>query len=257
MQRHTTSTNVPKTRGKSNQNIMQVEEQNAPVELPETVLSEVPRRGWFWTISDKIVAASFKLPLVGQVLRRIFPRGLRARIHARRVWELASRAYMENTIIPALAATDGIVLQVGTDRYTRHYSALFERYGCVLHTMDSEPEVALFGAPGHHLTADFLKLDEHVSPGAYSAVLLSGVFGYGIDDVISQDRALCVCSKILRPGGMLVLGWNTNLVDDPLKLPGASEFFAGAADSDLPVRVGFAGETTIYDFMVLMESTAE
>jgi hypothetical protein len=231
--------------------MMSVEEQGAVGEFPEAEVSRVPRRGRFWTILDKIVAALIKLPLVGAVLQRMIPRGFLTRIHSRRVWELASRAYMETRIIPILAGSGGIVLQVGTDRYTCHYPALFERYNCVLHTVDSEPAVAVFGAPGNHLTADFLKLDECISPGTYSAVILSGVFGYGINDRAGQDQALRVCARILSPGGTLVLGWNTNLVDDPLSLPAAPEFFAGAPGAELPVRIGFSGETTIYDFMVL------
>jgi hypothetical protein len=63
-----------------------------------------------------------------------------------------------------------------------------------------------------------------------------------------MERSLAVLWKILRPGGFVILGWNTDRIVDPLTL---SNFKLFRYNSTLPVagRVSFSSSTHVYDFL--------
>ena len=82
----------------------------------------------------------------------------------------------------------------------------------------------------------------------FDTVLLSGVFGFGIDDVKAQEAAVAACAAVLKPGGLLVLGWNADLVTDPSMLMGITRHFGASRDAELVDRVTFRDSTHTFDF---------
>jgi LmbE family N-acetylglucosaminyl deacetylase len=119
----------------------------------------------------------------------------------------ADRAVLTEEILPALRdeAAGADVLFVGVEWYTAGYPAVFPQ-GNLL-TMDIDGAVARYGSP-RHLTADVRELDQHVEAGSLAAIVCNGVFGYGVDSPDDVRSALGAMQRTLRPGGVVVIGWN-------------------------------------------------
>jgi SAM-dependent methyltransferase len=101
---------------------------------------------------------------------------------------------------------------------------------------------------GRHVIAPIEQAASHFHPAMFDTVLLSGVFGFGIDDVKAQEAAIVACATVLKPGGLLVLGWNADLLADPSMLMGITRHFGASRDAELVDRVTFRGSTHIFDF---------
>jgi hypothetical protein len=82
----------------------------------------------------------------------------------------------------------------------------------------------------------------------FDTVVLSGVFGLGVNDVAAQDSAIAACAAILKPGGLLVLGWNTDRVSDPSTLHSLEQNFEPSEDAGFVGRVTFDRCTHVFDF---------
>jgi hypothetical protein len=82
----------------------------------------------------------------------------------------------------------------------------------------------------------------------FDTVVLSGVFGFGVDEVAGQEAAIAACAAVLKPGGLLVLGWNADLVADPSRLMEITRHFGASRDAELVNRVTFRGSTHTFDF---------
>ncbi|WP_235559315.1 class I SAM-dependent methyltransferase [Brevundimonas sp. Leaf168] len=72
-----------------------------------------------------------------------------------------------------------------------------------------DPTAARWGREGRHRTGDVCEADRLFSDLTFDAVVCNGVLGYGVDSPDQQQRALKALAAILRPGGRLLLGWNT------------------------------------------------
>ncbi len=131
------------------------------------------------------------------------------------------RRLLEALILPACAARDECrrVLFVGCAAYTRGYERLFP--GCEYLTIDPAPRRRRYGAM-RHIVAGLQDLDRHVAPGALDLVVCNGVFGWGLDTRADCDAAFAACGRALRPGGVLLLGWN----DIPSRRPFPPETLA-------------------------------
>jgi SAM-dependent methyltransferase len=88
---------------------------------------------------------------------------------------------------------------------------MLEGHGVACWTLDIDPEVIRWGATGRHVIAPIEQAATHFHAAMFDTVLLSGVFGFGIDDVKAQEAAIAACAAVLKPGGLLVLGWNADL----------------------------------------------
>lgn len=120
---------------------------------------------------------------------------------------MADRTVLAEVILPAVREEAGgaDVLFVGVEWYTAGYAAMFPRGNFV--TIDVDEALRVHGSP-RHVTTDVRELDRHFADGAFAAVVCNGVVGYGLDqsdDVAAAMRAIARC---LRPGGVLVVGWN-------------------------------------------------
>jgi SAM-dependent methyltransferase len=185
----------------------------------------------------------------------LVPRALYRKVHPW-LWARAQpdRNYLVKTILPATAKLKpGRVLFVGTQPYTKSYGKFFAKSGCEFWTMDFDPAAAKFGAPGKHIVASVTDVDRHFEHGFFDIVFLNGVFGFGVNDTASQKQTLAAIHQILKPGGILLLGWNTDRVADPMAdavgaMAGAGPVgFAHTAIAGMPARQTFANSTHVFD----------
>ena len=119
------------------------------------------------------------------------------------------RKQLNTRVLPAVARANlSLVLWVGTQPYTLGYNDLF-LFGSdsVLVTDDPVPASALFGA-GAHFQALVQDLCAVVANGTFDAVLLHGVFGRGLTQKADQMAFLTCAAALLRPAGVLYLGYN-------------------------------------------------
>ncbi|MDQ3849388.1 MAG: class I SAM-dependent methyltransferase [Actinomycetota bacterium] len=118
------------------------------------------------------------------------------------------REVLERAIFPALLEREDLrrVLFVGTAFYTSHYPHIFASRE--LWTLDIDPEMARYGAPGRHIVDSVTNVAAHFPPQSLDAVLAIGVFGFGVDSRESMEATVTQLVGVLRPGGVFVASWN-------------------------------------------------
>ncbi|UYN93249.1 MAG: methyltransferase domain-containing protein [Enhydrobacter sp.] len=163
--------------------------------------------------------------------------------------DLASRRFLEHDVLPWLRETCPRILFVGTGPYTVHYEKLFARTPHQYVTIDSDPAVAVWGARDH-IVAQVQEIGRHRPDGHFDAVVLNGVFGFGVDDPPTMRAVAAALHAALRPGGRLVLGWNSDVHAAPEELGVLDEHFAPDRDSPWGFRRTFPGEFHVNDFYV-------
>jgi hypothetical protein len=187
-------------------------------------------------------------PLARRVLPRWVLRFILIRLFgADRRYDLASRHCLEDEILPWLAERYARILFVGTQGYTWHYRKRFrpDQYT----TIDRQPRNAVWGARDH-ITAAIEDIGRHRPPGFFDCVILNGVFGFGVDDEGHMRMVVKALHGALRPGGLLVVGWNTDLHADPDTLGLYDPYFTANKEEPWVQRRHFPPETHVYDFYV-------
>ena len=97
--------------------------------------------------------------------------------------------------------------------------------------------------------APIQEIAAHRPKGHFDCIVFNGVFGFGIDDLDSQRAAIKVLHDALAPGGLLLVGWNTNLTPDLEALGLFEPYFVDAEGLPWPHRTSFPlPETHVYDF---------
>lgn len=92
-----------------------------------------------------------------------------------------------------------------------------------------------------------LNLDSHYPPRAFDLILCNGVLGWGVDAIEDQRRAFNVMAQTLKPGGVLVVGWNTDTMADPVALNLHTPHFEHADIAGFPRRRTVQDTTHVYD----------
>lgn len=169
---------------------------------------------------------------------------------AARIRALPDRRVMAESYVPALAAEGGCILWVGCREYTLDDYAALESSGAEVWTTDIDPAAARWGRDGRHRTGDVCEADRLFSDLTFDAVVCNGVLGYGVDSPDQQQRALKALAAILRPGGRLLLGWNTDKIADPVAAGLTDADFQAAPLGDQPTRVRFDAVTHVYDSLI-------
>lgn len=117
------------------------------------------------------------------------------------------RHVLEEVIFPALLADEGMrrVLSVGCAWYTRAYE---ERFGDrEFWTIDVDERARRY-AGKRHIVASITAITEHFQPGSLDVVICNGVVGFGLDSEDDCNRAFRGAYRCLRPGGLLIIGWD-------------------------------------------------
>lgn len=117
------------------------------------------------------------------------------------------RRVLDGLILPVFVADRqyGRVVFVGCDWYTRHYEKMFE--GRDYWTIDMDPSRARYGAR-QHLIGPMVEVGARFDPASVDLVICNGVIGWGLNDPAQVDASLAACARALRPGGVLLIGWN-------------------------------------------------
>jgi SAM-dependent methyltransferase len=186
-------------------------------------------------------------------VKKLLPRPVRLWVkdilNARRVRRNPGRIALVNEILPAYAASGGRILWIGCRRYTKDYGRLLEKNGGECWTLDIEIKHAKWGEKGRHLIGDLLLIDQLVAAASFDSVLCNGVFGFGVDTRSAQLAAVRAMATILKPAGRLLLGWNTDRVEDPLSLDFVPNAFASDALTAHGARWAVPEAGYVYDFL--------
>ncbi|MEP9411394.1 MAG: class I SAM-dependent methyltransferase [Candidatus Brocadia sp.] len=165
------------------------------------------------------------------------------------------RKYLEENILPCLSSANfSRILFVGCKPYTCHYGEWFLDTDIDYWTTDIDPDAEVWGGTDGHITCCVQEIDFHVPLHSFDAVLLNGIFGYGINSEKEMDRTIAAIHRILKPGGTLMIGWNNSLVPDPLYLENIRALFEHGTKLPLPKRKKFPGSTHCYDFFLSRET---
>ena len=97
------------------------------------------------------------------------------------------------------------LLFLGLDKHNWHYPRLLRAN---FHSLDILPRNAVYGRPGRHWVGDALEMAAHYGAERFDVVIANGVLGAGIDGEAGLRRLLAQCHTVLKPGGVLLLGYN-------------------------------------------------
>ena len=169
---------------------------------------------------------------------------------ARKIRELPDRKLLAEAYIPAFAAEGGKILWVGCRAYTAEDYPVLAARGGEVWTTDIDPDAARWGVEGRHRTGDVCEADVLFGDQMFDAIVCNGVLGYGVDSPEHQRKALKALAAILRPGGRLLLGWNTDKIDDPVAAGLTEAHFEPTPLGDQATRVRFDAVTHVYDSFI-------
>lgn len=135
-----------------------------------------------------------------------------------RVMQLYPDRYLlEKIIFPLLCKDDRCneILFVGTHWYTKRYNSVFVTKSFT--TIDIDPKRAVYGSDRHIVTS----LEEiacYFKPDSLDVIVCNGVMGWGLNEKKAINHALKECCKVLKKGGILILGWNNTKFRCPFPL---------------------------------------
>jgi SAM-dependent methyltransferase len=171
----------------------------------------------------------------------------------------SDRRYMTQHILPALASSKvQRVLFVGCKAYTARYGRQLTRAGIEYWTTDINPAAVIWGEQGHHVVCDIAKIDDACPAESFDAVLLNGVIGDGVDDENEMNRAVTAIARILRPNGILLIGWDSlKNHPDPMKIEAVTTYFSHESVLPLPQRKTFPDTDKVYDWLIKTTAAEE
>jgi SAM-dependent methyltransferase len=163
---------------------------------------------------------------------------------------------MSEYIIPGVARSKpGKVLFVGCKEYTARYGKRFTDAGIEYWTTDIDPLAGLWGQVDRHIVADITEIDDACATESFDVVLLNGVIGSGVDEENAMNQAVKAIARILRPNGILLIGWNSNKKHpDPVQLDAVRRYFRYECVLGLPTRKTFTDTDHVYDWLLKINS---
>lgn len=160
---------------------------------------------------------------------------------------LPDRIWMETEILPRIArGAAGTVLFVGCAPYTWRYRRFFTGGATRYVTTDINPGAIVWGAR-EHVTCPVQEIHTRFPADSIDVVILNGVFGFGVDSESDMNRAVSSIHRVLTPAGALLIGWNTDLVPDPVSLDAVRRLYRHEGAMGLAARKSFENDTHVYD----------
>lgn len=194
--------------------------------------------------------------LMLMLVRATVPKRVRSALYRwhlhRRIERLSSRRFIAEAIIPALAQVGcETMLFVGVEPYNRKCLRTCQDAGIVVWTIDVDPNAARWGATGRHIVGDVCLIDRLISSLTFDAVIINGVFGYGITDVDRAEIAISALAKVLKKNGILVIGGTQTV--EYWQLPSTRQNFVSTSLGELPTHIDFPPDAIqsdhhVYDF---------
>jgi SAM-dependent methyltransferase len=188
-----------------------------------------------------------------RIARLMVPQSIRRLIRVSRESRFLSRhpdrALLVGRILPELSKPGITMLWVGCRPYTRPYLKIIEGGGAMCWTLEIDPAARCWGHPQRHIAGDLQRVGTLYQSGQFDMALVNGIFGYGLDTLQGQDEAVEGLARILKPGGILMLGWNTDRSSDPMQLPAVRQFFIRSQRPGFEQRITFPTVTHVYDFL--------
>lgn len=181
---------------------------------------------------------------------------LRDRIESAHFRSLEDRRFFSDRILPFLAAQSAReILYVGCRSYTEDAVARLCQSGARVWTTDIDPDAARYGNGEHHRTLDITEITSQSFPvPRFDMVCLNGIIGHGVDTDPAISKLLLALSRVMAPGGLLLVGWNGGRSSDPMSLPEMRSNFEPHTTDMLPSRTGFATNDHVFD--ILLRSAA-
>lgn len=105
------------------------------------------------------------------------------------------------------------ILDIGREDYQHFYNEFFKDR--TLWTLDFDPKREEFGS-NNHITDNVANLEHHFKENEFDFILMNGVFGWGLNSKPAVNNAFEAIYKVLKPGGIFILGYN----DAPVPLEG-------------------------------------
>jgi hypothetical protein len=174
-----------------------------------------------------------------------------------RIRRSPDRIFLKKILLSEIGKRSTRVLFVGCRRYTASYPMILNGHGAECWTIDIDPAAARWGAKGRHAVMDVREIADHFSSEFFDTVILNGVFGYGVDTESLQNTTLVAIDAVLKRGGLLVLGWNTDRSPDPVGLDELKRRFHSFVLGKLGSRRTFLGSTHVYDFLLTSDSSSK
>ena len=117
------------------------------------------------------------------------------------------RYILEEKIIPYFVNKEDFakVLFVGCGSYTKHYEKWFKQKE--YWTIDTNPMKKIYGAK-KHIVDSISNLNLYIKEDYLDLIICNGVFGWGLNDREEVEKAFGQCFQSLRPGGVLIVGWD-------------------------------------------------
>ncbi len=101
------------------------------------------------------------------------------------------------------------ILDVGREDYEKFYNLYFKHKE--FWTIDNDPAQKKFGAK-NHIIDDVINIKKYFSDNYFDLIIINGVFGWGLNEENKVQKAFMSIYEILRPEGILVFGWNDDVV---------------------------------------------
>jgi len=157
-----------------------------------------------------------------------------------------SRLFLQDEIMPWVSRNCASVLFVGTGPYVYQFEKLFRSRHYM--TIDPDPAVAVWGAR-RHVVGLVQDIGRYAAKSSFDCIIMNGVFGFGVNEPADMRGTIKALHEVLQPDGLLIVGWNTNLHDDPEGLEIYTPYFV---PNDRPPfngrRVFDLPETHVYGF---------
>jgi len=156
------------------------------------------------------------------------------------------RLYFTQGLIPQIGRRGGRTLYIGCRWYTASYPGLIEQHGSKCATVDVDPRMQRFGAK-KHVVCDICDVERYFLSRTFDSIVLSGLFGFGLDTFEKQDDAVAACLGVLKPDGLIVIGWNRDRAAPPDDLPEVNRWLQPMV-VDGHTRKSFAHSTHVFSY---------